>query len=50
MHPVENGRRYVGKTTTVIVNSVLQTAAGRMIWEKQAFKSDGINVQSSKKY
>lgn len=29
---VENGRRYVGKTTTVIVNSVLQTAAGRMIF------------------
>lgn len=29
---VENGRRYVGKTTTIIVNSVLQTAAGRMIF------------------
>lgn len=29
---VENGRRYVGKTTTVVVNSVLQTAAGRMIF------------------
>lgn len=29
---VENGKRYVGKTTTIIVNSVLQTAAGRMIF------------------
>jgi len=29
---VENGRRYVGKTATVVVNSVLQTAAGRMIF------------------
>ena len=29
---VENGRRFVGKTATVVVNSVLQTAAGRMIF------------------
>ena len=29
---VENGKRYVGKSTTIIVNSVLQTAAGRMIF------------------
>ena len=29
---VENGKRHVGKTTTIIVNSVLQTAAGRMIF------------------
>ena len=29
---VENGKRHVGKSTTIIVNSVLQTAAGRMIF------------------
>lgn len=31
---VENGKRYVGSTIEVIVTSVLQTAAGRMIFAK----------------
>lgn len=31
---VEDGRRYIGKTIKVIVTSVLQTAAGRMIFAK----------------
>lgn len=31
---VENGRRYIGETLGVMVTSVLQTAAGRMIFAK----------------
>ena len=31
---VEGGRRYMGEQITVIVTSVLQTAAGRMIFAK----------------
>lgn len=31
---VESGRKYIGQTTLVIVTSVLQTAAGRMIFAK----------------
>lgn len=31
---VEEGRRYIGETITAIVTSVLQTAAGRMIFAK----------------
>ena len=31
---VEGGRKYIGQTTIVIVTSVLQTAAGRMIFAK----------------
>lgn len=31
---VEGGRKYIGQTTQVIVTSVLQTAAGRMIFAK----------------
>lgn len=31
---VENGRRYIGQTISVLVTSVLQTAAGRMIFAK----------------
>lgn len=31
---VESGRKYIGQTTGVIVTSVLQTAAGRMIFAK----------------
>ena len=33
---VEDGRRFIGKTTDVIVTSVLQTSAGRMIFAKPA--------------
>lgn len=35
---VEEGRRYIGKTIKVLVTSVLQTAAGRMIFAKPAFR------------
>lgn len=31
---VENGRKYIGKTIEVLVTSVLQTSAGRMIFAK----------------
>lgn len=31
---VENGKRYIGETIAVLVTSVLQTAAGRMIFAK----------------
>jgi uncharacterized protein YacL len=31
---VDNGRRYMGKTIDVIVTSVLQTPAGRMIFAR----------------
>ncbi len=31
---VEEGRRYIGQTINVTVTSVLQTAAGRMIFAK----------------
>ncbi len=31
---VENGRRYIGKTIRVVVTSVLQTSAGRMIFAR----------------
>ncbi|WP_258358948.1 PIN/TRAM domain-containing protein [Moorella sulfitireducens (nom. illeg.)] len=31
---VENGRRYIGQTVAVLVTSVLQTAAGRMIFAR----------------
>ena len=31
---VENGHKYIGKTTTIEVTKVLQTAAGRMIFAK----------------
>jgi uncharacterized protein YacL len=31
---VENGRRFMGKNVEVSVTSVLQTAAGRMIFTK----------------
>ncbi len=39
---VENGRRSVGLTVDVIVTSVLQTAAGKMIFAKIAGDSKGI--------
>ncbi|MCQ4635573.1 PIN/TRAM domain-containing protein [Anaerovorax odorimutans] len=35
---VEEGRRYIGKTIKVLVTSVLQTAAGRMIFAKPRVK------------
>ena len=37
---VEGGRRYIGETIEVLVTSVLQTAAGRMIFAKPKFDSE----------
>ena len=31
---VENGRRYVGKQVEVVVTSILQTPAGRMVFAR----------------
>ena len=45
---VEGGRRYIGETIEVLVTSVLQTAAGRMIFAKpkqDAEKYLGVNQQ-----
>lgn len=40
---IENGKRFIGKTIPVVVTSVLQTSAGRMIFarHKTARNSDG---------
>jgi uncharacterized protein YacL len=32
---IENGKRYIGQNISVVVTSVLQTAAGRMIFANQ---------------
>lgn len=37
---VEGGRKFIGETKDVVVTSVLQTAAGRMIFAKQKENSD----------
>jgi uncharacterized protein YacL len=33
---IEQGRRHIGQTVNVLVNTVLQTAAGRMIFTRLA--------------
>lgn len=38
---VENGRRYVGTNADVVVTSVLQTSAGRMIFAKAKVYAEG---------
>ncbi len=45
---VDNGRGFVGRTTEVVVTSVLQTAAGRMIFTRLA-AGDRANNRSGKK-
>ncbi|MFZ7104383.1 MAG: PIN/TRAM domain-containing protein [Peptococcaceae bacterium] len=40
---VENGRRMIGETVNVLVTSVLQTAAGRMIFAKVKEERRGLN-------
>jgi uncharacterized protein YacL len=37
---VENGRRMIGKNAEVMVTSVLQTTAGRMIFSKPKEEAD----------
>ena len=44
---VDGGRRYIGQTINVVVTSVLQTAAGRMIFAKPRLgdrKDNGLNL------
>ncbi|MDR3271013.1 MAG: PIN/TRAM domain-containing protein [Peptococcaceae bacterium] len=45
---VDNGRRYIGQHITVLVTSVLQTAAGRMIFAKPkgAFEKKQVTLSS----
>ncbi len=38
---VEQGRRHIGRTVSVMVNTVLQTAAGRMIFTRLAAEEEG---------
>lgn len=38
---VENGRRHIGQSVTIAVNTVLQTAAGRMIFARLREKAAG---------
>jgi hypothetical protein len=38
---VEDGRRHIGSTLEVIVTSVLQTAAGKMIFARTRAEDDG---------
>jgi uncharacterized protein YacL len=40
---VEGGRRYIGETVDVLVTSVLQTAAGRMIFAKPKQDAERLN-------
>ncbi len=40
---VDNGRKYIGETITVVVTSVLQTAAGRMIFAKLKSAADKVS-------
>jgi uncharacterized protein YacL len=40
---VEGGRRFIGETVDVLVTSVLQTAAGRMIFAKPKQDADRQN-------
>ncbi len=40
---VEGGRRYIGETVDVLVTSVLQTAAGRMIFAKPKQDAEKLN-------
>ncbi|WP_366923290.1 PIN/TRAM domain-containing protein [Metallumcola ferriviriculae] len=42
---VENGRRFIGRTINVLVTSVLQTAAGRMIFAKPKSQDKANNQQ-----
>ena len=41
---VDGGRKCIGLTVTVVVTSVLQTAAGRMIFAKLKPQSAGVDV------
>lgn len=44
---VENGRQFMNKTIDVVVTSVLQTAAGRMIFARPKFMKNGDTAEES---
>jgi uncharacterized protein YacL len=44
---VDNGRKYIGQTIAVIVTSVLQTSAGRMIFAKAKLAENKKMIESS---
>jgi rRNA-processing protein FCF1 len=44
---VENGRVYIGKTVSVIVNSVMQTSAGRLVFSNVDFEVTAENPPES---
>jgi len=43
---VDNGKRYMNQTIPVLVTSVLQTAAGRMIFAKPKYDRRGETGQA----
>ena len=44
---VDGGRKFIGQTVSVIVTSVLQTAAGRMIFAKLKSHLAGVEVSEA---
>jgi len=42
---IENGRRFMGRSLDVVVTSVLQTTAGRMIFAKESLGTYGESIQ-----
>ena len=46
---VENGRRLIGKQIQVIVTSILQTAAGRMIFARPKFGKNGEALEATRR-
>lgn len=45
---VENGRRFIGRNINVVVTSVLQTTAGRMIFTRPSDESERDEVRTSR--
>ena len=46
---VENGRRHVGEQVAVVVTTVLQTSAGRMIFSKLKSEAEGSAEAAAKR-
>ena len=42
---VENGYKYIGRRLQLIVTSILQTAAGRMVFARPKFGKDGNPIE-----
>ena len=47
---VENGARYVGMQIFVIVTSILQTAAGRMVFARPKLDNKGQIIEINNEY